>query len=317
MHLPLLLLICSAPPVSPSVRLTDDAVLSLASVEQARAAQARSDLFVNSLGDLERQIRLASSKPVSVEQFIEHAQQQMLPWEEKQQERLLTIAASLAEKLAGLELPLPREVLLMQTTGRDESGAAYTRGNAIFFPRGRLNGKDAALERLLAHELFHVMSRHDADLRRKLYAIIGFQPCSPFELPAQLDARRITNPDAPAMDYYIAVEHQEEVFNVVPILLSDRAQYDPRRKGLFDYLQFRLLAVHRQGGKWQPLLSGGEPILLDGRANNTYREKIGENTNYIIHPDEILAVNFEHLVMKTKNLKTPEIVEKMRKILRQ
>ena len=176
--------------------------------------------------------------------------------------------------------------------------------------------KPAALERLLAHELFHVISRHDPELRRRLYAIIGFQPCNSIDLPEALAKQQITNPDAPTVDYYITVEHEGQTVQVVPILLADRPDYDPRRNRLFDYLQFRLLVVDREDETWQPKLDDeGEPILLEGKANASYREQIGRNTGYIIHPDEILADNFVHLLMQTKDLKSPEIVKRMGEIL--
>ncbi len=318
----LLLLACTTPPAEPpaptptvSVRLTENATLILASVEQGRAALGKHDTYINTQGALERQIRLHSDKPISPDEFVKHVQQQVIPWTDEQKKRLAAVAAALAEKLAPFNVPLPAEVLLIQTTGEDESGAAYTRGNAIVFSKGRLAGRDAPLERLLAHELFHVISRHDGVLRRKLYAVVGFAPCDPIALPNDLEAVRITNPDAPMMDYYINVKHEDEMLSAVPILFSDRAEFDPKRKRLFDYLQFRLLAVHRQAGRWKPLLEGGKPILIDARANKSFREQIGDNTNYIIHPDEILADNFVHLVRRTKDLKSPEIVEKMRLVL--
>jgi len=298
-----------------AIPLTGNSELKLATVRQGRDVLGRRDAYIQALQPLERQIRLRSEGPVSTQEFLEHAQNQVLPWEEEQRERLLSIAASLAERLAGLDLPLPKDVLLVQTTGEEESGAAYTRGNAIVLPRRRLAANDAALQRLLAHELFHVISRHDAGLRRELYEIIGFHPCEPIPLPDELKAVKITNPDAPALDSRITIEHNGEMLNVIPILLSDRDEFDPRRKRLFDYLQFRLLAVHRQNGAWQPLLSDGQPILIEGRSSASYREKIGRNTNYIIHPDEILADNFVHLVMGTKDLPSPKIVEQMRAVL--
>jgi hypothetical protein len=190
-----------------------------------------------------------------------------------------------------LNLPLPQSVLLVKTTGDDESGAAYTRGNAIMLTEKRLAGRDAGLEQLLAHELFHVLSRHSPAVRQKLYALIGFQPCNPIVLTDELEAIKLTNPDAPTIDYYITIEHEGEELHVVPILLSDRVSFDPQRKRLFDYLMFKLLAIEVHDGQWRPLLRDGKPVLLDGRTNKSYREKIGGNTNYIIHPDTIRSAS--------------------------
>ena len=44
-------------------------------------------------------------------------------------------------------------------------------------------------------------------------------------------------------------------------------------------------------------------------------EQVGNNTDYIIHPEEILADNFALLVLGEHNMPSPEIPQKMREIL--
>ena len=321
----LLLLLASAAPaverLAPNLSdqpspllLTEVSPLVFASAKQGRDLLGEHDIYIQSLAALERQIRLKSEQAVSKEAFVEHVQKQVMPWSEDDRKLLTTVAGSLAEKLQGLHVPLPEEVVLIQTTGKDESDAAYTRGAAIVLPRKRMELKPAALERLLAHELFHVISRHAPELRKQLYAIIGFQPCNPIELPTDLAKQQITNPDAPWVDYYITIEHEGAELQVVPILLTDRDEFDPQRQRLFDYLQFRLLAIEKADNLWRVKLTEDQPILIDGRTCEPYRERIGRNTNYIIHPDEILADNFVHMAMQTKDLKSPEIVKRMREV---
>lgn len=46
-----------------------------------------------------------------------------------------------------------------------------------------------------------------------------------------------------------------------------------------------------------------------------FLEQVGENTNYLIHPDEILADNFVLLVTGKKGVPSPEVVEKLGKVL--
>jgi hypothetical protein len=43
---------------------------------------------------------------------------------------------------------------------------------------------------------------------------------------------------------------------------------------------------------------------------------VGRNTGYILHPDEILAENFLHMINRTTNLATPRIVEEMANVFR-
>ena len=75
------------------------------------------------------------------------------------------------------------------------------------------------------------------------------------------------------------------------------------------------MAVELVGKRWQPVLSDGQPQLLDPKTTTSFHEQIGKNTRYIIHPDEILADNFVHLVNQTKDLASPEIVAAMREQL--
>ena len=78
-----------------------------------------------------------------------------------------------------------------------------------------------------------------------------------------------------------------------------------------------LMVVEKKEGKWQPVASGGAPILLDPKQVPSFLEQIGKNTGYIIHPDEILADNFKHLVKEEQKLPTPKIVEQMQSVLKQ
>jgi hypothetical protein len=102
----------------------------------------------------------------------------------------------------------------------------------------------------------------------------------------------------------------------VPILYASVENYDPTSgKSFFSFLEFRLMLVTTRGNKTLPLTRDNEPVLVDARKLPAYFEQIGRNTGYIIHPEEILADNFMHLVHEKENLRTPRIVEEMRKAL--
>jgi hypothetical protein len=44
-------------------------------------------------------------------------------------------------------------------------------------------------------------------------------------------------------------------------------------------------------------------------------EQVGRNTGYLIHPEEILADNFAVLFQKPPKIASPEIIERIRRIL--
>jgi hypothetical protein len=84
-------------------------------------------------------------------------------------------------------------VFMVKTSGLDEFGAAYTRNRSIMLPQGRLHiaGDERRDFFLLAHELFHILSRENPAQRHALYALLGFERFANFEYPAELE-------DAPA-----------------------------------------------------------------------------------------------------------------------
>jgi hypothetical protein len=180
-------------------------------------------------------------------------------------------------------------------------------------PKARLQKLNAeAIDRLVLHELFHVLSRNAPDLRRDLYRIIGFEVCNPIELPESLAQIKLTNPDAPLVDCFIKLTDGKDSILAAPLLYSSSATYDAEKKPpLFKYLTFRLLRVEYRDGQYQPALKDGEPQLITPSESQSFGEQIGQNTKYIIHPDEILADNFVHLILQTEKLASPQIVERM------
>ena len=68
---------------------------------------------------------------------------------------------------------------------------------------------------------------------------------------------------------------------------------------------------------WRPVTKAdGSPYAVAPVRVTNFEEQIGRNTGYIIHPEEILADNFAHLIIETKNLPNPEIVAEIAKVLK-
>jgi len=57
--------------------------------------------------------------------------------------------------------------------------------------------------------------------------------------------------------------------------------------------------------------------LLDVSKVQGFYEQVGSNTDYIIHPEEILADNFKFLLVGMTNLPSPEIQQNLAAALRQ
>jgi hypothetical protein len=291
-------------------------VVRFASVEDGAAALTAKDAFSDSLSRFDLQCRLATDADVTVEAWRKFVAGEVRGWDERQTATVTAALKRLRERLDKLNLPLPDTILLVHTTGKEEGGAAYTRGSAIVLPDKVLAYQANQFDRLLAHELFHVLSRHQPMLRSELYGLIGFATCPPIALPASLADRKITNPDAPLVDCTIELKGSDKTYIAAPVLYASADNYDAEAGGsLFKYLTFRLMVLEKHEGQWRPALMGDQAVVIDPKKEPAFFDKIGNNTNYIIHPDEILADNFVHLVMGNQNLDTPRIVERLGRVL--
>lgn len=103
---------------------------------------------------------------------------------------------------------------------------------------------------------------------------------------------------------------------MVPILFAKQEHYDVKRGGeFFNYLVFKFLVVEEHEGQWKATYHDGKPILLDIEKVSGFFEQTGKNTDYIIHPEEILAENFKLLVNDKRDVPSPDILQKIENVL--
>lgn len=296
--------------------LTETAKVVFADAAAGRAVLLADDDFSRRLSRFDLQSRLQTDKEVTREDWRKALGEEVTEWPAEDRAKILQTLETLKPRLAKFRLPLPKEILFIRTTGKEESDAAYTRANAIVLPAAKIRHQQPQLESLITHELFHVLSRHDATVRAALYKIVGFSIEGEAEIPQSLDDRRITNPDAPRLDCYIQLKNDEQTVTAVPILYATPKEFDAKQgRRMFDYLTFRLLVVDKQEAKWRARMMGEQPVVLDPKKIENFFDQVGRNTSYIWHPDEILADNFVHLISGRQKLATPRVTEEMAKVL--
>jgi hypothetical protein len=238
--------------------------------------------------------------------------------DDAEKQRVAQAAARVEGFFSELGIALP-DARLVRTNGKEEGGAAYTRGNVIVLPTNVLNDPKQNLVETISHELFHIISRHDPALRNKLYQVIGFEECAEFSFPAALARRRITDPDAPRNDHCIRLRIHGKSVWATPVLYADRERYDPKKGGVFfDYLLFKLAVADHSGksASGPPISANAGTRFVDTDGVSGFYEQVGKNTDYIIHPEEILADNFAFLVTKKKGLPSPRIPAQMLRIFK-
>ncbi len=290
---------CSGAPIDANVNGLERA-FTFVSISEGQRVLSTEDAFVTQMSVFDRQVRLQSETDLGATQLLKFSADQVCAWTTDEKEVVTLAISRLEPKLRELKITWDEPIKIIKTTGREESDAAYTRGRAIVFPRSKIGKLDRPPTRLFAHELFHVISRSNPELRDRLFQLIGFQRVPLIRLPRHLEDMRITNPDAPKMEHVIrlSLDANEKVF-ATPFLFSKEA-YTPAKKSLFAYLQFQLMQViEDSNGEWMPVVSDQKARFISPDHPDYWRQIRG-NTRYVIHPEEIMADNFSFLLTGEK-----------------
>ncbi len=309
-----------------SVEFLPGTKILFADANEAGKILATKDEYIKSYTPFDRSIRMKTEKAVSQEEFINFISSQAMEWTGSEIIRMEEVIKSAASKLEPFNLKLPGTILLIKTTGAEESNAGYCRRNAIILPQIMLSPQNISfqqkmllqqnntLEHIFIHELFHIYMIHNPELREKFYGIVGFQKCNPVELPEKLKKIEITNPELPKDEYYIELIYKDGTINVMPIITIPDYYYRGQG-GIFESLKVQLLAVEKTNDTWQYKSNDtGEPVLFELNELPNYRRETGDNTGYVIHPEEILAENFVLLVQGSQSVQSKWVIEEMDKL---
>ena len=301
----------------------NSSVIELISGKQAIEKLQQTDDFIKNLSRFDLESRLHSST-ATLQDYFHFIAQHILDWNKASSQSITSCIEYLnTQCLNQLKLlTFPPRIFVVLTDGKDENNAAYCRSeDVIVIPQEIVSSR--AIRPIFIHELFHIWSKWNTNLtiRDQLYASIGYHKIpvdKPLELPADLDAMKITNPDAPlVMKYYINLKKRGDssgkVSKCTPILHAARAFDVGFSSRMFDYLVATTVIL--DDITYEPL----QPLqYLSYEEASDFYDQIGNNTRYTIHPEEILADNFVFWMKDKKNskkLKTPEIITKMNDII--
>lgn len=223
----------------------------------------------------------------------------------------------------------PDEILLIKSHGNAYGGDTYyTRENCIIIPKQALAKRNYdEFLKVMLHEISHIVTRTRPSVKVQLYALIGFKKiANPLVINDSLKQRLLTNPDGVELDWATTLTSADNksVF-AMPLLYAKNATWSSLMPAFFDNLGWnyfelapsadaKSLVVLTRGDKQQSTLD------TEG-INDMFLEKF--NTQYIIHPDEIVADNFSLLMLSEKkpailDVYTEggrELIRKMREVL--
>ncbi|HST23936.1 MAG TPA: hypothetical protein VLR90_22705 [Blastocatellia bacterium] len=296
-------------------QVVNKARYTLSDETNGRMFLSSEDDFTSALSEFDLQARMKSLEKVSKAEYLKFAGAAARNWTPDERQKMMKAASKLQAELDQFSISLPDEILIIKTSGAEEGNGAYTRRNAIILPEDYVKKtNDVQMEALLTHETWHVISRYNPELKLRMYAAMGFTPCS-VQFPQALLPLKITNPDAISYSYCYQVTRQGKPVKVAPFQYATKPYDDgTKRKEFFQYITSVMNAVNR---KHEAVMV---PSLLEvGGANNILNVWDVEGfdvktfgTGYLIHPEEITA---EHFVKILKKDFTHPLTEKLAKEL--
>lgn len=297
-------------------------------LDSAQAAQTilldRSEDFFAKIRPLDMSLQMRQTLPAGFQRkevlnaYKTFLQKDMRNFKEEEARFLQTQIQKAFQQCQALGVAIFPDTLLLLKTAAQHYGPSvyYTREKTIIFPFNELEAaEESSFLAVVYHELFHVYSRNNPKKKAELYELIGFEYLESAPVySAELDARVLLNPDGVDDRWAVRLpsgNNESELF--LPLIMSRYPNFIPGRPQFFNYLDFGLYPLLQQADGSYQVSDGGSP---SPELMKAYLDKIGRNTQYIIHPDEILADNFMLLMMaKGDPQGVPQLEESGRALL--
>lgn len=205
----------------------------------------------------------------------------------------------------GFAWPISDEVIFISTTMQEECNTwAYTHSTDIYIGSNLTAAvHDGTTSRevfneVIAHEIFHVLSRNVPELRAQMYSVIGFEICPPPEFSDDVRAHIISNPDVENYDCAaeFTVDGKKEKATIV-FYAPDFDERDPQ-----GFMDSGYAAV-------VPYSEPDKVCVFTDVAD--FFDVVGYNTDYVIAAEECMADNFSFAVAYDMNAEynSPEIIQ--------
>ena len=246
----------------------------------------------------------------TLDEFKTFTANQIKDFTEEEKKALDATINSVEARLCALGIGLPQteEIIFIKSDMEDATGAAgYTLGYSIYLSSFFIEtitelwqGKQPytpdyneyfslMAPYIVAHELFHCLSRNDATFRQRLYSLIGFTIMDhEVEFGPTVRNMLLMNPDVERYDNWAEFTINGEKRRCILVAVyacsfAEVAATDPGASFLY-YLNCVLVP-----------LDDTDTMIPFEQASDFY-EVMGHNTDYILAADECMADNFAFLV---------------------
>ncbi|MBL0025618.1 MAG: hypothetical protein WBP08_06685 [Saprospiraceae bacterium] len=256
-----------------------------------------SDGLYDQISKIEIEIQMKKEKPFSnrddaLMAYKKFMAREVSPWQPKERDILLDvfqIVKKLCDTLSPRLFPGGIQLIKVKTNHYGED-VYYTGNHNIFIPENIFPIKnEEALTSVMTHEVFHILSRYNPELKHALYQLIGFQKAKkPVRLNEVLNKKLLTNPDGVSYQYVIGLDS----ILAIPLITSKLSSYQSSKPAFFDYLNFDLYRIQDIGAYYEAVSDEAGNTTIPLKSTPEFFRKIKDNTRYVIHPDEIMADNF-------------------------
>lgn len=306
------------------LRAKSSVIVQLIDGEKAIEEFSKRDHFIESMSSFDLECRMNASPTPSIEEYVSFITQQVMPWSNLCAGKVQSVIEDLNDNSHDVIkcCSFPSTIYIVLTNGCDEAKAAYCRNsNLIILPLSvdEENNPDGDLASLtsghdwnstIRHELFHIWSRNNIQMRDIMYRIIGYSR-APKEIciPSHLTNLKVTNPDACVTEHWISLKRIDgNPVNIAPVLMASKSYVVEPEPNFFKYIKKLFVVLDDELNSTEELLSYDDVVGL--------RDKIGNNTDYIIHPEEVLADNFVLLLNHCTDAPDQRILDQMIEVLR-
>lgn len=235
-------------------------------------------------------------RDVAVAAYKEFLRSQVSDWTTEEKSailNLLTETKRLCDRYSPRIFPQGLRFIKIKT-GHYGGDVFYTRGRNICIPENIFPLKDSSRYLpVMIHEVFHVISRYNPALRDDLYSMIGFERSpKPIKASDKLSEWTLTNPDGVAHKHFLRVKAKDSTYLIVPAITAKLKNFRPSQPAFFDYLAFDLYKLTAHPSYYEITSDTLGKTTLPMEASAGFFDAIKDNTQYIIHPEEIMADNF-------------------------
>ena len=146
--------------------------IRFASKEEGQLLIKSNTRYYNRLTQMDIDWR-AKKENATLDELIASAQSHVLDFTEADKNLVKQTVKFIEKRFDELDcqIPIPDEIIFIKTTMEDEGNAyAYTSGNMIILNESCI--ERYGIKELIAHELFHCITRHSPEFRQKMYNLI-------------------------------------------------------------------------------------------------------------------------------------------------